>query len=421
MQTRPSLLIIGAGISGLMAAHLLSDAMQITIAESKPLPGGRISTVTINGDKIEEGPEFIHGQASMTLELLKAAGLDTAKVGGESYKYEKGKLVKDEEAEGKKWMLMMEKMEKLETDMTLTAFLDQYFPGHENADFRKEVCGFAEGFDVADPDSAAVKPLYEEWSHESDDRRIAKGYGALIDYLEKKLQAAGVVFHYNTTISVVDWQNGKVTAHTTDGKSLQHTALLVTVPVSKLAQTGGSSDLQFNPPLTAYHAAAADIGFGAVVKIIISFTEKCWPADAGFIITNEYFKTWWSQLPDEKPVLTGWVGGAKALAIVHETDEAILSKALGSLSIILGIPENELREKINYYHVVNKQHQVTAGGAYSFSTLASAAARKILNEPVSNTIFFAGEALFSGPHPGTVEAALVSAREVAGRILSGGG
>ena len=44
-------------------------------------------------------------------------------------------------------------------------------------------------------------------------------------------------------------------------------------------------------------------------------------------------------------------------------------------------------------------------------------ARKILNLPVQETIFFAGEALYDGEVPGTVEAALVSGREAAEKVI----
>jgi monoamine oxidase len=39
-----------------------------------------------------------------------------------------------------------------------------------------------------------------------------------------------------------------------------------------------------------------------------------------------------------------------------------------------------------------------------------------LNTPVSNTVFFAGEALYNGKYPGTVEAALQSGKSVAKQI-----
>jgi monoamine oxidase len=45
------------------------------------------------------------------------------------------------------------------------------------------------------------------------------------------------------------------------------------------------------------------------------------------------------------------------------------------------------------------------------------AAKELLNTPVSHTIFFTGEGLYEGPSPGTVEAAIVHAKETAAKLL----
>jgi protoporphyrinogen oxidase len=413
-------LIVGAGISGLMAAWLLSDKMQVTIVEAQPASGGRISTISVHGSLVEEGPEFVHGDAAVSLGLLKEAGLEICEVGGKSYKYKNGHLIKEEQTEGNDWDKMIKKLKHLEEDMTLANFLDRNFPLPEKKDFQQEVRGYAEGFDVADPYTASVKALYEEWAHESGaDHRIVKGYCSLIEYLEKKIIEAGVNILYNKRIHHINWQQGKVEAATNEQEVFHADKILITIPVSQLAKTIGEDALQFSPALPDHHIAAGNIGFGSVIKVAILFTKKCWPEDAGFMISEEYFRAWWSALPDEKPMLTGWVGGPKAAAITGETDDAIFTKALGSLSAILNISIDSLRENIIGYHVSNRRHQSLAGGAYSFATLASAGAKKILNTPVENTIFFAGEGLYSGPHPGTVEAALVSAVDVAEKILGG--
>jgi len=57
-------------------------------------------------------------------------------------------------------------------------------------------------------------------------------------------------------------------------------------------------------------------------------------------------------------------------------------------------------------------------GSYAFDTIAAPAARKVLNTPVDDTLFFAGEYLYEGAIMGTVEAALTSGGEVAEKILA---
>jgi monoamine oxidase len=55
-------------------------------------------------------------------------------------------------------------------------------------------------------------------------------------------------------------------------------------------------------------------------------------------------------------------------------------------------------------------------GGYSYSTLFSKKAVEILSEPIAETIFFAGEAIYSGESQGTVEAALQSGLDAAKKI-----
>ena len=49
--------------------------------------------------------------------------------------------------------------------------------------------------------------------------------------------------------------------------------------------------------------------------------------------------------------------------------------------------------------------------------IGSEEAKKKLREPIADTIYFAGEALYSGNSGGTVEAALVQGLDVAKKVL----
>ncbi len=56
-------------------------------------------------------------------------------------------------------------------------------------------------------------------------------------------------------------------------------------------------------------------------------------------------------------------------------------------------------------------------GSYAYDTIASPVSREVLNRPVENTLFFAGDYLYSGHAMGTVEAALTSGKLTAENIL----
>ncbi|MEO5893965.1 MAG: FAD-dependent oxidoreductase, partial [Ferruginibacter sp.] len=100
-------------------------------------------------------------------------------------------------------------------------------------------------------------------------------------------------------------------------------------------------------------------------------------------------------------------------AMSNEPAEAITEKALSSLAAICDIPEVELKNEVEWTKIFNWQKEEYAMGAYSYGTLLSEKARALINTPLEETIFFAGEALYTGDHPGTVEAALVSGINIA--------
>ena len=72
-----SIIIIGAGVSGLLAARRLSEAgFIVTVLEAAGRPGGRIMTISEGfSSVVEGGAEFIHGELPLSLQLAKEAGL----------------------------------------------------------------------------------------------------------------------------------------------------------------------------------------------------------------------------------------------------------------------------------------------------------------------------------------------------------
>ena len=126
--------------------------------------------------------------------------------------------------------------------------------------------------------------------------------------------------------------------------------------------------------------------------------------------------TWWTQLPDRDAVLTGWLGGKKAKEFEEKTDREILEAALQSLANIFQQNIEQIQSYIIKSYVFNWSKDPFALGAYSFPTIHTKESRKILNNAIEHTIFFAGEASYDGPYGGTVEAALKSGLETAKKI-----
>jgi monoamine oxidase len=418
MKKEESVLIIGGGASGLMAATLLAGKMKVTVLEAKPQTGGRIHSLLQKGTAIEAGAEFIHGKLPLTLSLLASAGIKYAPAKGKMYHFRDGSFViENEMAEG--WDKLLDDMKTSEQDMALETFFETFYATPDNAALRKEVTGYAEGFDLADITKASVKSLYAEWNAEDGENfRIPEGYSSLIQFLENKAIALGVKIITNKVIRQVDWHANDVTALTLTGEQFKANKLLVTVPVSVLATTMAAASINFTPEIDSYQKAAGQIGYGSVIKIVLEFNDRFWPKDAGFIISDELFRTWWTQLPGTSAVLTGWLGGPNATTLSNVSDDTILNKALQSLAAIFSLPIIKLQEMLVGSFVFNWQQDPFSLGGYSYDTVESAAAKKLLNRPLDNTLFFAGEALYTGAHNATVEAALQSGEAAAQKILS---
>jgi len=78
---KKSIIIIGGGIAGLVAAGELSSRFEVILLEALPVFGGRIMTLNESGfaQPIEGGAEFVHGAAEETLRLLQKAKVDTVR------------------------------------------------------------------------------------------------------------------------------------------------------------------------------------------------------------------------------------------------------------------------------------------------------------------------------------------------------
>jgi protoporphyrinogen oxidase len=76
MRTPEKIAIVGAGIGGLTAGHLLREAGRaVEIYERAPVPGGRIQLLEREGARIDVGTQYFHTNYVETLKLLEALGL----------------------------------------------------------------------------------------------------------------------------------------------------------------------------------------------------------------------------------------------------------------------------------------------------------------------------------------------------------
>lgn len=421
-------IIIGAGAAGLMAAYELSKAgKQVTVLEARGRIGGRI--YTLNDDlHTELGAEFIHGDLPVTLQLLKKANIDLQPASGEMWHSRDGKFSKNTE-QFEHWSVLMEKLNQLETDISIGDFLQQEFGDENYTTLRAWVTRFVSGYDTADPFKASAFALRREWQSEDDDsqHRVNGGYGALVNYLVNASEQNGAKFYLHTIAKHIHWTHGQAEVITSGNESFKAKRLIIALPLGVLkADPSEQAGITISPLVGVCKDAISQIGFGAVVKMLLQFKTAFWEAqsitganlsDMGFILSGEAIPTWWTQHPLPSPLLTGWLGGPPAERNKNLSNEQLLKAALQSLSRIFNIGIDELRNELVSSHVVNWTTDSFTLGSYAYDTVESAEARKILNSPIDHTIYFAGEYLYDGAAMGTVEAALTSGLETARKLI----
>jgi len=418
--------VIGAGAAGLMAALELALAgKKVAVVEAKERVGGRIHSVSVPAQQapLELGAEFVHGDLKLTRMLLDKAGATVHKVDGSVWRKENGRLHNSDFIED--YSVLEKQLKKIEVDIPVEQFLQQYLQGSDNALLRHSLESYVEGYYAADLSTASTLALKDELENSSDKQyRIAGGYQQLLHYFEKELEAKGCILFLSSPVSVVNWQPQEVEIITTTGKSIIAKKCLVTVSMGVLR----AESIRFHPSVEQKTEAAAALGFGEVVKLVLDFGESFWTntvltagkdlRNLGFLFSNEEIPTWWTGFPDQPGRLTGWLGGPSARSLAHQPEALLIEKAILSLSKIFQCEAAYLRGLLRGCYYFNWSGDPYTLGAYSFETVNSNRNKRVLKEPVSDCLFFAGEALHEGPEIGTVEAALISGRETAHRIIA---
>ncbi|MBV9018081.1 MAG: FAD-dependent oxidoreductase, partial [Alphaproteobacteria bacterium] len=313
-----SFLVIGAGAAGLIAARELARAGKtVTIVEARDRCGGRIYPLPAEefGYPAEGGPEFVHGAAPVTRAIIREAGLSLLPRGGTRWSTRTGSLLPDEPAVAH-WDRFYQALEAVTVDLSIAEFLETHFAGAQYDALRRSVTRTVEGYDAADPRRISTVALRDEWMARDDGEhgRIAEGHGALIAYLESEYRRYGGKILLGAPVAAVDETPAGIAARCRDGTVFEADAAILTLPPPLLSDVALPHAARERAA-----AAAADIGYGNVVKILLRFGSKWWVdrggqdlKDLSFLISDATVPTWWTQYPAAYPVLTGWYAGPKA-------------------------------------------------------------------------------------------------------------
>jgi monoamine oxidase len=127
-----------------------------------------------------------------------------------------------------------------------------------------------EGYDAADPERASILALREEWMDggRNTQARIIGGYGALVAFLTAECRNHGVAIHLGSAVSAIEASNGRGVIRCANSDAHEYDVAVLTVPLPLLKE--------IVLPLAEREraAAAAHIGFGNVIKILLRFETR---------------------------------------------------------------------------------------------------------------------------------------------------
>jgi monoamine oxidase len=280
-----SVLVIGAGISGLAAARTLRNAgFSVTVLESQDRVGGRLRSNRTLGVAFDEGASWIHGvNRNPVTDLAKQAGMTTFPSDSASYAaYDIGgakispSVFSKTEDEFYDILDILANYGSVKESFE-TVFFKQY-PQYANNRLWRFFLSTYITFDLGDLNLVSSL-LYDEGEEFGGIERIAtNGYDTITNFL-----AAGLDVQLNQRVSKVDYSGPKVQV-THLGTISEADYAVVTVPLGVLKK----NSIQFTPVLPAAKKTAIEkIGMNCVNKFLLVWDEAFWDDVLFLVYTPE--------------------------------------------------------------------------------------------------------------------------------------
>lgn len=402
-------IVIGAGIAGMYAAHLLkSKNVNVQILEASATFGGRIRELVGFADfPIELGAEEIHGNKTDWYDFVTSTpGVQLVDVDDEDYYIldgqikTEGQLSADPDAVNAETFIE-QATNYSGTDMTATQKLDQQGIPNRVRHFVNAQVGNEYG---TDNNTISLKGITEEdqlWTAGNGNYGVKnRSYKSI---LQEKLGDILNSITYNTQVKNINYSDNQIVL--TDQNNTTHLCdkLIITIPLGVLK----AGDVTFNPGLPADKTdAIAKIGMGPGMKIILKFNTRFWQDDLGSLYgTGNVPEFWYTSFGrGNNPVLTAFVMGEKAATLSNLSPQDAIQSVLAELNGFYG--NNAATNAFADGIVMDWGKEPFVKGAYSFPIVGGGISkRQALANPMGDRLYFAGEATHFEGHSATAHGA----------------
>jgi len=431
-------IVVGAGMAGLVAARLLHDSgFKVTVLEARERLGGRTWTDDRLGAPLDLGGSWVHGVDGNPLTLwCEKIGVKLVENQGDRLLIDDRATAKTREGQRKRailgraafktaieWSSWKSKMLTAARGPRSISVKDAvehllHAPWLPEVD-RLVVATFvemSEGVQGAPWEAIAV----EEWFPTEGLERNAQPKGGFHQLIDDA--AAGLDVRLGTPVQRLAWSEAGVSATLKSGETIAADRAVVTVPLGLLR--AGLPLLDPLPPLDQ-QIAIGRLGYGAGVlgKVYLRFPRRFWPEQPKWFgrlpdgpDSRGTFNTFVSHMDETGlPILLSFANGATAARLDRSASDAEVAEvAMRSLRKMFGndIPAPEAIAFPRWLSDPWSQ------GGYSYPGVGSATEdRHIHARTLGNRVYFAGEATEPVEY-GTVHAALWSAEQSAEALFA---
>lgn len=391
IKIKRSVIVIGAGISGLAAARKLQDAgYPVTVLEAQDRVGGRLRSNRDLGIAFDEGASWIHGTSGNPItDLAQKAGMDTFHTVDEDLvAYDLGGTLINATVFDEKEAAYYDVLENLKdygsaTKSFETVFLERY-PQYANDRLWRFFLSSYLTFDLGDLDKMSSL-LYDEGEVFGGLEKIAtNGYDSIPRYL-----ATGLSVQLNQRVSAIDYSGEKVKV-THNGTVSEADLVLVSVPLGILKK----NSIQFTPALPAAKQTAIEkVGMNCVNKFLLTWDTAFWENVQYLAYTPEvkdkfnFFLNVKKFHPTVNALMTFAYADAARLTETM-TDAQITGEIMTHLRDMYG---NNIPEPTGFLRTRWNTNEFTYG-SYSFTAVGTEMRHfEDLAEAVNDKLFFAGE------------------------------